>query len=191
MIRISLAIAVAVGFILAVTAGPASASDVSCGDVIAADTTLDGDLVDCPDNGVVIGADDITLDLNGHTIDGDAAPAAGCDPQTEFCDIGLLNDGHDGVTIKHGSVRQFDYGVAIGNARANRVKRVTSTANFSFGAIVFLSTRSVIRGSTFSHNIPPEGDGIGLFGCRRIRIVDSEIRDNAGPGIHVGTPTGT
>jgi hypothetical protein len=41
---------------------------VSCGDVITADTTLDSNLVDCPSNGIVIGADDITLDLNGHRI---------------------------------------------------------------------------------------------------------------------------
>ena len=42
---------------LALGAGQASASHVSCGDTITADTTLDGDLVDCPSNGIVIGAD--------------------------------------------------------------------------------------------------------------------------------------
>ena len=56
---------------LAFGASQASASHVSCGDTIIADTTLDSDLVDCPGNGIVIGADDVTLDLNGHTIDGD------------------------------------------------------------------------------------------------------------------------
>ena len=56
----------------AVTGGdPALASHVSCGDTITADTTLDSDLVDCPNNGIVIGANNVTLDLNGHTIDGD------------------------------------------------------------------------------------------------------------------------
>ena len=44
---------------------------MSCGDTITTDTTLDSDLVDCPTNGIVIGADNVTLDLNGHTIDGD------------------------------------------------------------------------------------------------------------------------
>ena len=42
----------------------------SCGDVITQDTTLDSDLIDCPGDGVVIGASGITLDLAGHTIDG-------------------------------------------------------------------------------------------------------------------------
>ena len=36
------------------------------------------DLVNCPSNGIVIGADDITLDLNGHTIDGDDALVDPC-----------------------------------------------------------------------------------------------------------------
>jgi hypothetical protein len=65
-------------FVFAV--GPASANHVSCGDTIVADTTLDSDLVNCPNNGVVVGAEDITLDLNGHRIDGDGTPAAGAAP---------------------------------------------------------------------------------------------------------------
>src|SRR5215203_2202159 len=73
----------------------AVASQVSCGDTVTADTKLDSDLVDCPNHGIVIGADDITLDLNGHLVDGDAStPAVGCDPRKEPCDFGLFNDGH-------------------------------------------------------------------------------------------------
>src|SRR5829696_8484752 len=66
------------GCCLAFDAGPASASHVSCGDRITADTTLDADLVNCPNHGIVIAADDVTLDLNGHLVDGDGTPAAGC-----------------------------------------------------------------------------------------------------------------
>src|SRR4029450_12122301 len=55
-------------------AGSALASHVRCGDTITSDTTLDSNLVNCPNNGIVIGADNVTLDLNGHTIDGDATP---------------------------------------------------------------------------------------------------------------------
>ena len=43
---------------------------VSCGATITRDTTLKADLTNCPGDGLVIGADNITLDLNGHTIDG-------------------------------------------------------------------------------------------------------------------------
>src|SRR5215217_1981024 len=86
---------------LALTAGQASASHVSCGDTITADTTLDSDLVNCPSNGIVIGVDDITLDLNGHTIDGDGELQ---DCEGEPCDFGVLNEGHAEVTVRGGSV---------------------------------------------------------------------------------------
>ena len=55
---------------------------MNCGDEITADTTLDSDLIDCPNNGIVIGADGVTLDLNGHTIDGDGEPFEPC-PEDE------------------------------------------------------------------------------------------------------------
>src|SRR5436190_5567501 len=90
---------------LAIGGGHATAGQVGCGATITTDTTLHQDLVNCPNNGIVIGVNGITLNLNGHTVDGDETPAAGCDPETEFCDIGVVNDGHDGVTVKHGSVR--------------------------------------------------------------------------------------
>src|SRR5918995_4880123 len=74
MSRISLVIfALAVAGLMAFGASQASASHVSCGDVITEDTTLDSDL-DCGDlsggapPALTIGADGVTLDLNGHTI---------------------------------------------------------------------------------------------------------------------------
>ena len=89
----------------------ALAGPLSCGDTITVDTTLDSDLLDCPNNGIVIGADDITLDLNGHTIDGDDALVDPC-PENEFCDVGVANDGHNGVRIKGGDISGFAFGVS-------------------------------------------------------------------------------
>ena len=40
-----------------------------CGSTIVADTTLTADLLGCPDRGLRIGASDVTLDCNGHTIE--------------------------------------------------------------------------------------------------------------------------
>jgi hypothetical protein len=50
----------------------ALANHVQCGDVITQDTTLDSDLIGCPGDGIVIGGSDITLDLGGHTVEGNA-----------------------------------------------------------------------------------------------------------------------
>src|SRR3954454_4541422 len=112
--------------VLALTRAEA-ASNVSCGDTITTDTTLHRNLVNCPNNGIIIGADNVTLDLNYHTIGSDGTPAAGCDPDTEFCDIGVLNDGHDGVTVVHGSVRQFALGVVVGEARHNGLLDISAS----------------------------------------------------------------
>lgn len=165
--------------------GRALASHVDCGDTITADTTLDSDLEDCPNNGVVIGAAGITLNLNGHRIDGDGTPAAGCDPQVELCDVGVLNEGFNGVTVEHGSVRQFAFGGFTDGVRNNRVLDIGSTRHVFFGWVVVESIRSVIRGGAFRRNIPPEGDGLGLFGCDHVRVRNNEIRRNPGPGIHL------
>ncbi|MCD6014051.1 MAG: copper-binding protein [Solirubrobacterales bacterium] len=175
--------------LLTLNGAEAANTQPKCGETITADTTLDGDLVDCPNHGIVIGADDITLDLNGHRIDGDGTPAAGCNPRKEFCDIGVFNRGHDGVTMRDGSVREFDAGVFVFKARASRVLDISSKKNTSFGLIFNEVSHSRIRDSSGSDNIPPEGDGLGLFGSHDVRIVDNTFRNNPGPGIHVADST--
>ena len=61
-----LAITALVGAIFALAPGAAQAADPACGDTITTDTTLHADLVNCPGDGLVIGANNITLNLNGH-----------------------------------------------------------------------------------------------------------------------------
>jgi parallel beta-helix repeat protein len=181
-------LAAAIVAVLALTGGEARASHVSCGDTITADTTLDGDLVDCPNNGIVIGVDDITLDLNGHQIDGDGTEFAAC-PTDGICDVGVVNDGHDGIRVRDGATREFGVGVLVLRARDNEVLGISSSRNVFFGAVVSGSARSAVRDSSLSRNIAPDGDGIGLFGSDHIRIVGNSIRDNPGPGIHVEDST--
>jgi parallel beta-helix repeat protein len=82
-------------------------------------------------------------------------------------------------------VRQFDAGAVVLEARHNRVLGISSSRNASFGAVVFGSARSLVRNSSFSRNLAPEGDGIGLYGSRHVRILDNAIRHNPEPGIHV------
>ena len=77
---------------------------VGCGDTITTDTTLESDLVDCPNDGIVIGADNITLDLNGHTIDGDGR-RVDSGPEGEDCDVGMLNrTGYNRLTVVGGTI---------------------------------------------------------------------------------------
>jgi parallel beta-helix repeat protein len=172
--------------VVAVVAGASMAQTggLSCGDTITVDTTLDSDLTGCRSNGIVIGADGITLDLNGHTISGDGKLVRRC-PRRQICDFGIANDGHDGVTIRNGSVREFAVGGYVGRARENRVLDISSSQNTFFGFVVFRSAQILVRGSSGSRNIAPEGDGMGLFESHDVRIVDNSFRRNPGPGIHV------
>lgn len=165
----------------------ALAVHVGCGDTIITDTTLDSDLLDCPNNGIVIGADDITLDLNGHTIDGDGQLVDPC-PEGEFCDAGVFADGHDGVMVINGSVQDFATGVAVGSARDVRLAGLSSTRNAFFGFLLFDVSESVLRDSSGSQNPAPDGDGLGMFASRSNRIVDNRFSGNA-LGIHVEDST--
>src|SRR5829696_776625 len=114
LVSLAVILALAVAGVMALSGAEAANTQPKCGDHITADTTLHHDLVNCPNNGIIIGADDVTLDLNYHTIDGDGTPATGCDPDTELCDQGVDSFGHDGVTVMHGSVREFEGGVFVG-----------------------------------------------------------------------------
>src|SRR5438552_1541473 len=95
---------VAIVVLLGVNGEQALASHVSCGATITQDTTLDSDLTDCSGYyGIIIAADDVTLNLNGHTIDGVGSfgtavyvPSAGR------------------ATIENGTVRQFTVGIDLG-----------------------------------------------------------------------------
>jgi parallel beta-helix repeat protein len=100
----------------------AMANHVQCGDVIIQDTTLDSDLVDCPGDGIVIGADGVTLDLGGHMIGGAGDPFLA---QTIGVSVGEYPSGVSGVTIENGSVQDFSFGVALESARAVTVRNLT------------------------------------------------------------------
>jgi nitrous oxidase accessory protein NosD len=100
----------------------------------------------------------------------------------------VLNDGHDGVTVRDGWVREFLTGVLVGKARQARVLGVSSSRNQFFGFLIAESARSVVRGSSGSGNPAPDGDGIGLFGSHHVRILDSSFRRNS-LGMHVEDST--
>ena len=84
-------------------AAPARAAVVTCGQVVTVDTTLDSNVGPCASDGVVIGAANVTLKLNGHKILG--APSAG--------DTAGVRVNFGGATIQGpGDITGFDGGVA-------------------------------------------------------------------------------
>jgi parallel beta-helix repeat protein len=97
---------------LLIPAPRAHATHVACGDVITTDTVLDADL-DCPSAsapGLVIGAPEIRLDLNGHLLDGV-----------------LRNEGFDDVTVANGQIAQE---LRLEGVLRNRILHIDLTEGF-------------------------------------------------------------
>jgi large repetitive protein len=165
----------------------AQTGELGCGDTITADTTLESDLTGCASNGIVIGADDITLDLNGHTISGDGKPVRRC-PRRQICDVGIANDGHDGAKVRNGSLHGFATGVLVAGVRDNRLAGLSSSGNQFFGFVIAESARTVLRDSSGNDNPAPDGDGLGVFASHDLRVVNNSFRRN-GLGMHLESST--
>ena len=90
---------------------------------------------------------------------------------------------------RHGAKRRGAGNSTAASSSAGHARTACWTSprlkNTSFGFVVFSSAQILVRGSSGSRNIAPEGDGMGLFGSHDVRIVDNEFRRNPGPGIHV------
>ena len=157
---------------LAAAPAPASAAVVSCGATITQDTKLTGDVTGCKGHGIRIGADGITLDLNGHTVSAAAVRNGKAH--------GILNKGHDGVTIRGGTVRGFGaYGVRLAGVQRNHVRAVRMIDNFTGIGLVVSARNTVdhneIAGAKFV--------GVNVTGGARNRIVSNSISDSNGPGV--------
>ena len=85
---------------LAATAGGGVAANDLCGTTVTGDLRLDHDLV-CAGNGLVVGADGIRIDLNGHTVAGSGGS------------VGILVVGRSDVTIANGVLRNFQAAVQL------------------------------------------------------------------------------
>ncbi|HUP69523.1 MAG TPA: right-handed parallel beta-helix repeat-containing protein [Acidimicrobiales bacterium] len=152
--------------------GRAAASDISCGTTITANTTLTHDVGPCAGDGLIIGANNVTLDLAGHRL-------FGVDGLTDPGGVGVRLAGHTGVTITStttgGQIDDFDAGVVIDGGDAdtsdNTVSNLTVRDNFPDGLI----------GGDF-------GDGITITGkfADDISLLDNTVINN-GPFSGIST----
>jgi large repetitive protein len=140
-----------VGVVLSMTAlglfGAAPAAEariVTCGEVITEDTVVSNDL-DCVTAGsaLVIGADDVTLNLNGHTVT--AEPDYNVNDGTG----GILSEGNDGVVIRNGSVDTLaGFGAAILVTGANN--RIANVSTAGYAALILRGPDNVVARTTIA-----------------------------------------
>ena len=91
----------------------AGAQELACGATITSSTKLRADLANCPGDGLIVGRDNITLDLGRRTIDGTGNG------------VGIKLAGRRGVKIAGGTVKEFGIGIGL-DARARQPRRRAS-----------------------------------------------------------------
>jgi hypothetical protein len=185
-------VALALG-LLVVPATAVAGRGATCGATITSSTKLRADLTNCPGDGLVVGADNITLDLGRRTIDGSGTAGS----------QGIRLAGRRGVTITGGTVQEFATGIGFDASDGNRVSGVSvrdsagrgidvlggsdanvvegvSVSGNRTGLAVTGSQRNVVRRGAFVDNAVT---GVLLFGASRNAIEGNRIAGNGGNGV--------
>lgn len=147
-------------------------SGVTCGQEVTANTKLDGDLTCTGGPALIVTADNITIDLGGHTISGHGADSAGAP--------GILLRNVKGVTVQKGTITGFGAGVSIEGGANNTVQNITAQSNigeadgdYGDGITVSGSSGNVITGNTVRKNGP--FSGISLVGASSNNTVSNNV----------------
>jgi parallel beta-helix repeat protein len=160
--------------------GPAAAADDLCGAAIVEDLKLDQDLT-CAGNGLVVGADSIKIDLNGHAIAGSGSGVGiGVTGRTNISIVGGTVSGFEAgvrvrestdIVVKHVEFRENGDGVDLQRgSRGNTVKENAFLDNSVRGIMLrSLSIDNVVKENTFKRN----NVGILVFGG-----TDSTLKEN-------------
>lgn len=159
-----------------VVAAPAQAANVSCGQTITQNTTLNGNVGPC-NIGIEIGANNVTLDLNGFTVSGTIG-------RGEEGGIKMFN--RSNVMIRNGTVRGFDTGIYVETSTRVTILNMTATENvgqgiFDEGIQFYLSDRNSVINSTVTRN--GHGAGIAVYDGSYNIIDKNLIADNNTRGI--------
>jgi parallel beta-helix repeat protein len=169
-----------------------------CGAYVTHDVTLQHDLYGCVQGGITIAKSGVTVDLNGHTITGLGEGD------------GIAAMGVTGVTIRNGTVTNFEAGLRltgvsrslvhdtrfsmnsdasawIEGSTGNKFLRLTMTENGDGGFRLIGSSKNRIAGSTISG---ASDSGVGLEGLSSYnRLVKNKVT-LAGEGVKIDDGTG-
>ena len=160
--------------VLGVTVHPAAAATgPTCGAVVTASLTLQSDLSNCPGDGLRIGAAEIAIDLNGHTISASPFSSGG---------VGVRDAGFAHVTIKNGFVNNFATGVVLDHASSSTVSGLGLKADLT-GITVSAATGDAVTGNTLeARSGATSGDGIVADGANH-SVQNNTVSGFPGAGI--------
>jgi parallel beta-helix repeat protein len=144
----------------------ATATNGLCGATVFEDLKLDDDLM-CPGDGLVVGADGIKLNLQGHTITGSGIG------------VGIGLTGRTKVSIFDGTVKNFEAGIRTTDTSDIVIKDSTLIENGDGIDLQSGSRGNVIKANAFRNN---RTRGIML----RSGVIDNDIKANTFTGNRVG-----
>ena len=132
----------------AVEAGAGAAPVVlNCGAVVTTSVQLAADIGPCHDHAIVVGADNITVDLNGHQVFGEGGTVVTHQAS------GVFSDNHTGVVVTNGTIHSMYHGVRIRRGSHNLVTKITARGNAGGNGVVFeTSTDNVASFNTIFGN---------------------------------------
>lgn len=142
--KLGLLITLAALLLAAPAAGRPAA--LACGDVVTDDITLHASLTGCT-TGLVVGADDVTVDLNGHTILGTGRDTAG---------NGIEAFGRSGVIVRNGLISGFDTGVLLSGASSSTVENLRlmrTNRGVSIVSVLNVESTNVIRDNVVTSSL--------------------------------------
>jgi len=142
---------------------------LSCGDTIIEDTILNADMECADTHGIVIGADGITLDCNGHSITGNKNGG------------GIYIDGHDNVIIKNCIIDSFYFGISFYDVNGGEITDNIVTNNGFLGIHIWRSSNNRISNNNINENIL----GIDLLQTSSNNFISNNNINNNHAGIFV------
>jgi len=195
----ALVVAAAGALLPAVASDVASAATLACGSVVLEDTVVANDIGPCPGDGIVAGADNITIDLTGHRVSGDGNQGATGD----FGGI-RIPSGRSGVTVKGGVVTGFETGVVVQDASLNTITNLLVTDNvgssisesanelaFGHGIALYSSSGNRVSGNLVTNN--GRRFGIAIMGpnSNNNLIEHNNVLNTIATGTEQDTASGT
>jgi parallel beta-helix repeat protein len=154
----------------------AQAAEIACGMLVTEDIVLDTNL-DCRElksSGLLIGENDITINLNGYTIAGDTSAQAGV----------WDDDGHSGVTIKNGAIYGFSVGVLLRNSEDVAIEHL-AMAHQAWESI-FIEHSADVRIEDIQVSLVYEALGNETSGVLLIDVEDAKLQDVNAEGSFYG-----
>ncbi len=155
----------------------AAATTMTCGTVVTRSATLANDVGPCEEDGLIIAASGITLDLGGHRVLGTYDPHPATPPDEE----GITFRNVRRSAVRNGEVTHFSTGVIISKGSQNTVSQLNVHDNIGRsaagdGIAVYASDSNRIANNRVVHNGP--ASGITLLGEGSVGSRDNEIADN-------------